>query len=212
MADNHSDETPGKAAPDKPLPRGLEQVSHLFLSPSQTPGPNSQTSRTTPPPQEPKPVDPPDAPLTVVLKPGEFHSREQLISLLRRQSSALEDGLKVIDTNLPCAMLGCLDLVALGSAGQITLIEIDERANDGLLLRGISHYDWIVRNMPIVRRMYAAHSVNYALQPRLLLMAPDFSWEFHCATRQFPALQIQCFKYHAVGLLGGVGVLFERAF
>ena len=208
MDGNKSDEPPGKPASEKPLPRGLDQVSHLFLS-SQSSGPNPQGPGSPAP--DSKTGAAPDAPLTVVLKPGEFHSREQLISLLKRQSSSVEEGLKVIDTSLPCSMLGNIDLVALNSAGQLTLIEIDERANDGLLLRGISHFDWIVRNMPIVRRMYAMHSVNYAVQPRLVLMAPDFSWEFHCATRQFPALQIQCLKYHAVGLLGGVGILFERA-
>jgi hypothetical protein len=207
MDGNKSEEVPGKPAAEKPLPRGLDQVSHLFLSPrSQSTGPATETRL----PPEAKETTPADAPLTVVLRPGEFHSREQLVSLIKRQSNSIEEGMKVIDANLPCAILGSIDLVALSSAGQITLIEIDERPNDGLLLRGISHFDWIVRNMAIVRRMYSGHSINYALQPRLLLMAPDFSWVFHCAARQCPSLQIHCFKYHAVGLLGGIGILFER--
>ena len=209
MDSNKPEETPGKPTAEKTLPRGLEQVSHLFLTNSQPPTPNPETPRNAPP--EAKQTIPADPPLTVVLRPGEFHSREQLIALIRRQSGSVEDGMKVIDTNLPCAILGSIDLLALSSAGQITIIEVDERPNDGLLLRGISHVDWIVRNMPIVRRMYPGQSINYALQPRLLLMAPDFSWVFHCAARQFPSHQIQCFKYHAVGLLGGIGILFERA-
>lgn len=148
-------------------------------------------------------------PLSVVLRPGEFESREQLLALIRRQSGSVEDGLRVIDANLPCENLGAIDLLGLSAAGQLTLIEIDDHENDGLLLRGVGHRDWILRNMPIVRRMYPGHAVHYELQPRLLFIAPGFSPLFQSATKQFAPLQVQCLKYHAVSLLGGIGVLFE---
>ena len=209
MESNKPEEAPGKAT-DKPLPRGLEQVSHLFLSQPHSSGPAAEISGNAPPEQ--KQSIPADPGLTVVLRRCEFQSREQLVSLIRRQPGGIEEGMRVIDGNLPCEALGSIDLLALSSASQIILIEVDERSNDGLLLRGMSHFDWIVRNMPSVRRMYQGQAINYALQPRVLLIASEFSPVFQRASRQFSSIQIHCFKYHAVGLAGGVGILFEHAF
>ena len=90
------------------------------------------------------------------------------------------------------------------------MIDVDDYANDGLLLRGISHLDWIVHNLANVRRMYQGHVIEFSLQPRLFLIAPEFSPLIRSATRQITSMQIHCFKYHTIALSGGSGVLFEH--
>jgi hypothetical protein len=132
------------------------------------------------------------------------------VALVRRQSGSVEEGLRIIDANLPCENLGGIDLVGVSTSGQLTLIEVDSHANDGLLLRGMGHLDWIVRNMQIVRRMYPGQPINYESQPRLLFIAPGFSPTFQSAARQYSGSQIHYLKCHSVSLLGGLGVLFER--
>jgi len=208
MDPNKAEEGSGKHNAENPLPRGLEQVSHLFLSQAQpvraipeSPAPSPGTRGT------PRPGD---QSLTVVLRPCRFLAREQLVSLLRKQTAALEIGMKAIDANIPCDALGSIELLALDSANQLAIIDVEEYPNDGLLLRGISHFDWIVRNISIVRRVYEGQVINFSVQPRLFLVAPEFSPLFQCATRQITGLQINCLKYHALALSGGAGIFFEN--
>ena len=198
MDSNKPDGNSGKTPSDRPLPRGLEDVSHLFLS-------RSQSERPTP---EIAPVGKPE--ILVALRPCPLQSREQLIALIRKQPNALEQGMRVIDTNLPCDSLGTIEVVAVSPVGQLTIIDVAEGTSDALLVRGMNHTDWVVRNLPIVRRMYAAHVINYSFQPRLFLVASEFSSGFQSVARQITSVQIHALKYHAVALSGGIGVLFEH--
>jgi hypothetical protein len=195
---NKPDGNPGKTPSDRPLPRGLEDVSHLFLSRSQ--------------PDRPAPEIPAIAKpeLTVALRPCPLQSREQLVTLVRKQPNALEKGMRIIDVNLPCDNLGAIEVLALTSAGQLTIIDVADGSSDALMVRGMGHFDWMVRNTANVRRMYAAHVINYSFQPRLFLVAAEFSAGFHSVARQLNSIQIHAFKYHAVALSGGIGILFEH--
>jgi hypothetical protein len=198
MDPNKPDGNSGKAPSDRPLPRGLEDVSHLFLS-------RSQSERPIP---ELAPVSKPE--ILVALRPCPLHSREQLVTLIRKQPNALEQGMRVIDTNLPCDSVGTIEVVALSSVGQLTIIDVAEGTSDALVVRGMNHADWVARNLPIVRRMYAAHAINYSFPPRLFLVASEFSPGFQSVARQITSVQIHALKYHAVALSGGIGVLFEH--
>jgi hypothetical protein len=208
MDSNKSDETPGKTTSERPLPRGLDDVSHLFLSRSKQERPQPEVAPIGPTvvKQTPQEV----TGLTVALRPCPLQSREQLVSLVRKQPNALEQGMRVIDANLLCDNLGSIEVVAVSSAGQLTIIDIADGSSEQLLLRGMGHFDWTVRNLPNVRRMYQTHVINYSLQPRLFLVAAEFSASFQSVVRQFSSVQIHCLKYHAVALSGGIGVLFEH--
>jgi hypothetical protein len=201
---NKPDSPPAKTPDDRPLPRGLEDVSHLFLSRAQQRRPAPDVA-----PQQPAPTG--EAGLTVVLHSCSLPSCEPLVALLQRQPGALEEGLRVIDTNVPCEHIGPIEAVALSSGGQLTIIDVDDGPSEQLLFRAMGHFDWMVRNLANVRRMYQGHSINYSFQPRIFLIARDFSVGFRSVARQIESIQIQCVRYHAVALAGGTGILFERA-
>jgi hypothetical protein len=207
MDSNKGDERPDKANGEKPLPRGLEHVSHIFLSRPQTAHPTPENSQT--PPADQSGTKPADPPVTVVLRPCSFSSREPLAVLLKKQAGAIEEGLKAIDSNIPCETSGAIDVLAIDSKNQMVIIDLEEHSNDALLLRGIDHADWIVRNIANVRRMYQAHPINFTLPPRLFLVAPDFSPLFRSVAGHIASLQIECLKYHAIALSGGIGIFFE---
>src|SRR5262249_28878783 len=124
-------------------------------------------------------------------------------------AGALEDGLKAIDANIPCYPCGEIDLLGMSRAGQLTIIDAETAANDSLLLRAMGHFDWVVRNMPNLRRMYREHAINFSLAPRLVLLAPQFSPLLQRAAHQITNPQIQWIRYHAVDAAGGPGILFE---
>lgn len=187
-----------QAGPTRPLGRGLEDVSHLFLS------------KVT---EEEEGVEVPRSrvePLTLV-GPGDRLAREQLASFLWSQTAALEPGLTAIDAHVSCGNCGIMDILAVDSASQLAVVDLEPGPTDVLLLRGLSHIDWIERNTPNVRRMYRGRAINFSLQPRLFLVAPHFSPLVKSAARRFASPQIAWRKYHLVVLPGGMGIFFEDA-
>jgi hypothetical protein len=154
----------------------------------------------------------PAQPITpILLRASPAINRELLITLLNKNAAVLEEGMRTIDANVPCDPFGPIDLVAVDSFDQLSIINIDTSLNNDLLLRGIGHFDWIARNIPIVRRMYQGRVINFAAPPRLFLVAPDFSPLLKCAAQRSASPKVSCFGYRTVGISGGVGILFERA-
>jgi len=177
-----------------PLGRGLGDVSHLFLSPKMGEIPlRDGVAVPAPVPLRPVPV-----------------TRDRLAEILPLDwSGALEEGLRTIDVRVPCHPCGEIDVLAVDRTGRLTIIDFEATVNDGLLLRGLGHVDWIGRNGPGVQRMCPTHGVDFSLSPRLILLAPQFSAPLRRAIRLLTRPQIHWVRYHAVEAPTGVGVLFE---
>jgi hypothetical protein len=209
MEDNKADGSPGSDGPrrpDKPLGRGLEDVSHIFLSQKAGAAPASDQAaaraaeRSSPPPGSRSG--------TALLRPAAL-TKERLAALVMECADGLEDGLKAIDTSIPCHPCGDIDVLAVSRTSQLTIIDFDTAPNDTLLLRGIGHFHWIVRNLPNVRRMYREQAINFSLQPKLVLLAPQFSSLLRSVARQITCPPVQWVRYHTVETPGGPAVLFE---
>ena len=194
----------------KRLGRGLEDVSHLFLSDS------AEDLESTP--EEPAREEEPEAEPTrkdgngvVVLRPIGAVAKDELATALKTQTEVVESGLRVIDENVPGDECGIIDLLAVDSSGQLCIIDVDTATDEALLLRAMGHFDWAVRNLLHLGRLYRAHGVNFALHPRLVLISPDFSTAVRRAARHFNGGHIDLFRYHAFALPGATGVHFEPA-
>lgn len=192
---DQNDHADGRGEYGRPLGRGLEDVSHLFLS-HRTADASGTTAAPTPSP--------------ILLRPVHV-SRDQLAATVPPDwSAALEEGLRTIDVGVPCPPCGEIDVLAVDRTSKLTIIDFDTTANDGLLLRGIGHFDWIVHNTQALRRMYPAHGFDGSRPPRLILLAPRFSTLLRRAMRQLTRPQVQCVSYHAVETAAGLGILFEE--
>ena len=148
------------------------------------------------------------SPSPILLRPVSV-TREGLTAILMGLEGALEEGLRTIDANIPCPPCGEIDVLATDRVSQLTIIDFATTVDDGLLLRGLGHFDWAVRNMPNVRRMCRGQVVDYARQPRLVLLAPRFSPLLRSAVRQIIRPKIQPVRYHTVDASGCPGILFE---
>ena len=137
-------------------------------------------------------------------------TRDRLAALLPVDwAEAFEEGLRTIDVRLSCDPCGEIDVLAIDRTNKLTIIDFDTTINDGLLLRGLGHVDWIVRNAQNVRRMVPAQGIDASLPPRLILLAPQFSVLLRRAMRQLARQHIQWVRYHAVETPAGPGILFE---
>jgi hypothetical protein len=188
---------------EKRLARGLEDVSYLFLSQESDKPAEKAEERST----EPAPIRSP-----FLLRASQGINRELLISLLERNTAVLEEGMRAIDVSIPSDPFGVIDLVAVDRTDQLCILDIDIALNnDELFLRGIVHYDWMVRNTPIVRRMYQGRVINFSALPRLFLIAPGFSPLVKCAAQRITNPVICCVGYHTAAMSSGIGILFEKA-
>lgn len=136
-------------------------------------------------------------------------TRDRLAAILMQGEGMLEDGLRAIDARIHCHPCGEIDLLAVDRASRLTIIDFETTFSDGLLLRGVGHFDWVVRNMPNVQRMYQGQAIDFSLPPRLILLAPRFSPLLRNVARQITRPQIHWIRYHTVHAPAGPGILFE---
>jgi len=193
---------------ERVLGRGLEAVSHLFLSPrDEADGPCETTGpAATEPELDPAGLDRP----AVLLRPCQGFANEQLAAFVIREAKALEEGMRVIDVNAPCGSCGKIDVLGLDRNKQLAIIDFDAEPYDGLLLRALGHFDWLTRHMTIVQHMYHGHDIDLDARARIILIAPGFSPLVMCAARQITCAKVDCLVYRAVQVPGGAGLLVER--
>jgi hypothetical protein len=198
-----SDASHPTGTPGRPLGRGLEDVSHLFLSPRADDGRTRAVLPVRPP-------GPAASPPVALLRPVAV-TRERLASILLGElNGSLEEGLRTVDVRIPCPPCGEIDLLAVDRAAKLTIIDFETTTvSDGLLLRGLGHFDWILRNLPNVQRMYPSRGADFSLAPRLVLLAPQFSPRLRRAIQQITRPHLHCLRYHAVETPHGPGILFE---
>jgi len=193
---------------DRPLGRGLEDISHLFQL-----GRRSEATAN----EHPSGGSPQHATSSrgsragaVLLGPRTSLTRDQFAPLLKEFHGALEEGLTSIDAEIACPPCGQIDLLGLSRSNQLTIIDFDTNADEGLLIRGIGHVDWVTRNMPIIRRLYPRHTINYNLPPTLMLVAPQFSPALRSVARQVARPTIKWVRYCALESPNGLAIFFER--
>ena len=146
---------------------------------------------------------------TLLLRPAAEVTREQIAAALKEFGGALEEGLRGIDAEISCGPCGVIDLLAIDRANQLTIIDFETTSSDELLIRGLGHFDWVVRNLLNVRRMFRGQAINFSQEPRLFLLAPEFSSRVRCVARQIPRPRIDWVRYHVVETPGRPGILFE---
>jgi hypothetical protein len=194
---------------EKRLSRGLEDISHLFLSqPPDRPAEKTVTPDIKP---EPVPSERAQSRAPFLLHNSPNVSRELILGFLNESAAVLEEGLRAIDASIPCDSFGFIDLVAVDSQGRLCIINVDVVQKDESLLLGIAYFDWIVRNTPIVRRMYQGHAINFSAQPKLFLVAPGFSPLLKCVAQRSTSPKVCCIAFRTIAMPGGIGILFEHA-
>jgi hypothetical protein len=191
----------GTGRPGPPLGRGLEDVSHFFLSGT----PPARSARHAP--DEPANRAGDEAPR--LLHGAAALDRPQLVAFLEHHLDALEPGLRALDTGLPCDGCGEIDLLAVDSAHRLAIVDVETGADDRLLLRGLAHFDWVVRNVAILRRLYQASVTDFSLRPKIFLVAPGVSSTARCAARQISAPRIGWCSYRPLAIGGGVGIVLD---
>jgi len=209
----------GSVTEPRPLGRGLEDVSHLFLSGHEPAAPaRSEPQPPTGPPLSKSPGDVTargamlgTRPGLVMLRPSHASpSRDQITTALREFGPTLWEPLRPIATGLLCSRAGQIDLLAADSSSRLVIVDVDPVEGDNLLLRGIIHYGWVLQNLPPLRHICEEARVDLSLPPRAILVAPRFPPLFEASIRHIKGPDVLCVRYHAVDVGIGTGIFFER--
>jgi Endonuclease NucS len=98
----------------------------------------------------------------------------QLEDLVRRAPELIEPGLRFVDHQVRTDR-GPLDVLLVDDAGALVVAELKVEADDGVFQQAVDYYDYVRRNLDSLARAYSSSSVNPLLEPRLLILAPEFS-------------------------------------
>jgi hypothetical protein len=204
----------GLARSTRPLGRGLEEISHLFLSGPREPQPQLQPSadrlRVHDPASTRPAVQPASRAGMAVLRRGAPPTKEQLTTTLMECQDAIQKGMQTLGSDVPCNPYGEIDLLALDRFNRLTVVEVETSPGDLMLLRGMSHVNWVWQNVLNMQRMYPAVTIDTSEYPELVLVAPGFSPVLRSAVQHMSSPTVTCLRYHAVAIASGTGILFEH--
>jgi len=196
--------------PERRPPRGVEDVVHLFLTQAPGDASISRAAGEVPSASGREPAVHSD-PIVTVACPAAAPGKDEILQLLNANAAALENGLRAIDRAVPFGLSRTIDLLAMDGLSRLVVIALEAAPNDGMLLRAISEYDWIVGHVPILRKLYQGQAINFSAPPRIFLVAPEFSQQLTCAAQQIQSPRIGCYRYRAIAVPSGTAVLFDRA-
>lgn len=101
-------------------------------------------------------------------------SERQLEDLIRQAPDLIEADLKYLDHQRGTDR-GPLDVLMVDSGGALVVAELKIVEDDSMLVQGLDYYDFVVRNIEAICRVYADHNPDPRQAARLFLIAPSFS-------------------------------------
>lgn len=138
-----------------------------------------------------------------MVKKIEIKEREELEPILVANPEVLEEGLRIVTHQLTTPT-GPLDILAVDEEGALVVIElkneVDEKEDQ--LLQAIRYYDWCFENRSWLAHAYKEKSIDPQKDPRLVLVAPDFS-ESLKRLAKYLAVEVELYRYQAIELPTG---------
>ncbi|MCM8763090.1 MAG: endonuclease NucS [Candidatus Omnitrophica bacterium] len=134
----------------------------------------------------------------VFFKETELKDKTEIMNLLLSNINRIEQDLRFIDKNIDLPDTGRIDILCLDSYGALVIVEISTEENENILVMALKHYDWILRHIEILNKIYRV-GINQNLKPRLILIAPHFSEAFKRLIGSVaPIINIMILEYNCI--------------
>ncbi|MDD5045018.1 MAG: PilZ domain-containing protein [Candidatus Omnitrophica bacterium] len=147
----------------------------------------------------------------VFFKETELKDKGEILELLLPNIDKVDPGLRVVDKNIDLSNSLKLDVLCLDSYGALVLIEILTEENESILVDALKHYDWAMRHMDILAKIYRL-KINLNLRPRIVLMAPHFSDPFkHLVDSIATTVNILILEYVCIESRESKGIFLKKA-
>ena len=147
--------------------------------------------------------------MTKVFNSQPLEDRDRLASMVAENSQSLEKGLRVIDPGKGRGKWGPMDLLAVDLSGRPVIIDVAPRARDDLLIEGLSHLSWFHRYRHQMLPLLGEKARDLFVQPRLILVAPDFSACCQDAVAALDGLPVALYRLRLLHSDNEDGLLIE---
>ncbi|MBU0759951.1 MAG: PilZ domain-containing protein [Candidatus Omnitrophica bacterium] len=139
----------------------------------------------------------------------ELEDKEEMLLLVKKGIGTIEQGLRIIDEKINLKEGGMLDLLGLDSSGQLVIIKLTIEENESMLIEALKHYDWILRNVSLLGRIYR-EDIDFKQNPKIILIGPLFSEFFKRQISYIKPLKIEVFDYYCLSIDGQKALFFEN--
>lgn len=135
--------------------------------------------------------------------------RPSLRRAIRHQLRRFDPTLRVIAEGF-LAEASAIDLLAVGSEGEIISIRIGQGEDDAeLLTRCLADLNWLRPRLADFLKLAPGLGLEPSAEPRAMLLCPEFSRETRAAVENFPTRSIELATYHCFRQQGQLSVLLE---
>jgi hypothetical protein len=147
--------------------------------------------------------------MTKVFNSQPLEDRDRLARMVAENSQSLEKGLRVVDPGKGRGTWGPMDLLAVDASGRPVIIDVTPRARDDLLVEGLSHLQWFGRYGHEMLPLPGDKAKDLFTQPRLILVAPDFSTCCRNAVTALHSLPVDLYRLRLLHSENEDGLLIE---
>jgi len=151
----------------------------------------------------------------LVLKEIKLRDEAELESILKKQPSLIEKGLKIIVSQLITSS-GRIDMLAVDSDGVLTLVELKVKEDSYQLIQTLNYYDWILNNIDFVKNAFEERLSKYGIQvkdeaPHIILIAPNFDTELITHAKYLNEdVIVKLLKFRSLLVNNQKEILFEK--
>jgi len=131
-----------------------------------------------------------------VFEKSEIARERDLEEIVNKHPDQIEDGLVYLEHQLHLGR-GFLDILLVDSKKTLVTAELKVGDDEGILTQALKHYDSIDSDRDRLAHHFASKArIDENQEPRILLLAPDFSEEIRKAARHIkPKITLLAFEY-----------------
>jgi len=129
------------------------------------------------------------------VKKIELKDEKELEMIIYKNSTYLEEGLKIIERQFPSES-GPIDLLAVDTDNNLVVIELKIKESDDILIQALRYYDYCIQNYDRIKNMYPEKIDELSGEIRIILLAPSFSYGLQKAAKYIePQLDLIEYDY-----------------
>jgi len=148
--------------------------------------------------------------MTFILKKVELPEKDEIGQIIENNPNVLDGSLQLVGKNLGPRNEHPWDLVGVRQDKRLTLIAIETRVTDKMLLKLLRNLDWAWENVETFASIYASYGIDSDHLPCVMVIAPSYPLFFKKSLNYLTyRIELNLFTYSCLESEKGRGVLVE---
>lgn len=122
-------------------------------------------------------------------------SKKELEQMVTDEMRQIEQGLSVICSNVPIDDQTNMDILCHDGDGRLVVLQLNVEEDNNMLFKGIQSLDYVEKFKSFLKATYNKHKIDEEKKPRLILVAPSFSWTLHRTVENLEGMHIDLYEW-----------------